>query len=224
MIPERALLLVGSAKTDASSTSASLGAYLLAALERLGVATRALTVHRGLHRSDAALLNAIADTHLLIVSTPLYIDSFPALVIRSMESIAAARERGPTPPRCGFVLIVNCGFPEAAQCETAIAIARLFGRRARFDWLGALAMGQGGTIDGRPLDKLGGFVRSVRGALDAAAMALAAGGDVPAEAVARMARPLMPPRLYTLAGNIGWARRAMKNHVALRELRARPFS
>jgi len=192
------------------------------ALAARGVATTALTVDRALHGRDPLLLEGIDRTDLLVVSTPLYVDSFPALLLRAMESIAATRGRC-TPPPCALALIVNCGFPEAAQCHTAIEIMRLFARRARFEWRGALALGGGGSIDGRPLDSLGGFARRLRAAIDATAAALADGGCVPPEAIAQMARQLVPARLFTLGGNLGWIRRAVHNGVPLRQLKARPF-
>lgn len=218
MTPGRAVLLVGSAKVAGSSTSAALGQYLLDGLAARRIAVATFTVNRAMHGTDRRLLEAIAGTDLLILSTPLYVDSFPALVTRAMESIAKTRRSEPAPRPCGLAVIVNCGFPEAAQCDTAIAIARIFARRARFDWLGALALGGGGSIDGRPLDKVGGFARHVRAALDEAAGALAEGQAIPDAAIAQMARPLMPARLYTLAGNIGWMGRAVRNRVSLRRL------
>ena len=52
------------------------------------------------------------------------------------------------------------------------------------------------------------MVRNVVRALDLAADTMAEGRPVPAEAVALMAKPMMPAWVYTLAGNWGWKRRA----------------
>jgi hypothetical protein len=46
---------------------------------------------------------------------------------------------------------------------------------------------------------------------------------VPDEAVALMATPLVPSRLYTLLGNLGWLRDATQ-HGALRRLWERPYA
>lgn len=221
MKPERALLLVGSAKVAAASTSASLGRYLLDRLEASGIATKTMTVNRAVDGHDAALLAAVEGTDLVVISSPLYVDSLPSLVIRAMETIASARARGPVWP-CPFAIIVNCGFPEAAQCDPALGIARIFARRAGFEWAGGLALGEGGAIDGQSLEDLGRLGRHVRAALDLAAAALAEGRRIPAEAIARMARPMMPPRLYTAIGNFGWRRQASRNGVRSR-LAARPY-
>lgn len=221
MKPARALLLVGSAKVAAASTSASLGRYLFARLEARGVETKTMTVSRAVDGHDAALLAAVDASDLIVISTPLYVDSLPALVIRAMETIASARSHGPVWP-CPLAVIVNCGFPEAAQCDPALGITRIFARRAGFEWAGGLALGEGGAIDGRTLEDLGRLGRHVRAALDLAAAALADGRRIPAEAIARMARPMMPPRVYTAIGNFGWRRQASHNGVRSR-LAARPF-
>jgi hypothetical protein len=85
-----------------------------------------------------------------------------------------------------------------------------------------LALGEGGVIDGQPLEALGGLTRHLRMALDRAAAELAAGRTVPADAVAQFARRLIPGRVYTFMGNLGWRRRAVMNRVAS-SLDARPF-
>jgi hypothetical protein len=218
----KALLLVGSAKVSGASTSESLGRYLIDRLERNGVTTLFQPVNRSAGGKSTELLAALADADLFILATPLYVDSFPYLVIRTLEGIEEARAYGPTPRPCALATIINCGFPEAAQCETALAMAKLFARRARFEWAGGLALGQGTAIDGKPLEALGGLTRHVRAALDLAATALTDGQSLPAEAIAEMARPLMPSRLYTLAGNFGWRRQASRNQVHGR-IGARPF-
>ena len=222
MTPARALLLVGSAKPSGTSTSESLGRYLFDRLAQRGLVTMTLTVDRSVRGIDRRLLTAVADTDLLVLATPLYVDSFPALVIRTLEAIAADRQRAPAPP-CGFSTIVNCGFPEASQCDLALAMGRLFARQADFYWKGGLALGEGGVIDGKALETFGGLTKHVRAALDVAADALANGQPIPADAMTRMARRLLPSRLYTLAASIDWRRQALKNGVAQRQLRARPF-
>lgn len=222
MTISRALLLVGSAKSSGTSTSEALGRYVFDRLGERGVMSSITTVNRSAIVSDAGRLPAaIAETDLFVLATPVYVDSLPYLVTRAFEAIAAARAR--VRPPCAFAAIVNCGFPESRQCDTAVAIARAFARRAGFTWAGGLALGEGGAIDGRRLEDVGRLTHRVRGALDAAAAALAGGQPVPEEAIAQMARPLVPARFYTLAGNVGWRRQAARNHVRSR-LGARPYA
>ena len=217
----RAVLLVGSAKPAGASTSEALGRYVFARLAERGVATTVLFVGRSpaSHR-EQPLLAALADANLFVLATPLYVDSLPYLVTRTLEYVARSSSVRRAP--CAFAAVINCGFPEAGQCRTALDIARAFAGRAGLAWAGGLALGEGGAIDGSPLEQLGGLTRRVRAALDLAAAALAEGHPVPPAAIEQLARRMMPARFYTLMGNIGWRRRAARNHVRS-PLDARPF-
>ncbi len=218
----RAVLLIGSAKPAGTSTSEALGGHLFARLAERGVATTTLFVDRSpTSRAGHKLKAALADANLFVLATPLYIDSLPYLVTRTMEDLARVSSRRRAP--CAFAAVVNCGFPEAEHCRTALDIARAFAARAGLDWAGGLALGEGGAIDGTPLAQLGGLTKQVRAALDLAAAALAEGHPVPPAAIEQLAHRLMPARLYTLMGNIGWRWRAAHNGVGSR-LDAKPFT
>lgn len=220
-----ALLLIGSAKPAGHSTSEALGNYLLAQLEKAGFTPTTYHVHRALRTPARSqeLLTAVDQSDLLILAFPLYVDSLPYLVINALELIAAHRQaqRRPTPTR--FVALANCGFPEADQNETALAICREFARQSGLAWAGGLALGQGGAISGRPLAAVGGMARHVMCALDLTADALALGEPVPAAAVTLMAKPMMPAFFYTLMGNLGWHLQA-RTQGAFGHLRAQPLT
>jgi NAD(P)H-dependent FMN reductase len=221
MTIQRAVVLVGSAKPAGASTSEALGRYLREQLKQRGVATTLMSVGRSPRSQvQSSLAAALADADLFVLATPLYVDSLPYLVTRTMEQLA--RVSSPRRSPCAFAAIINCGFPEAEQCRTALDILRAFARRAHFDWAGGLTMGEGGAIDGQPLETLGGLTRHVRTALDRAAAELAERRPVPAAAVELFARRLMPGRFYTFMGNLGWKRRAARNRVGS-ALDARPF-
>lgn len=91
--PQRALLMVGSAKPRGTSTSEVLGHEILARLKARGIATTTRWVQHDAHSAHGlAALAADARTHdLLVIATPLYIDSLPSLVTRALEAIAADR-------------------------------------------------------------------------------------------------------------------------------------
>ncbi len=217
--PQTALVLLGSPKARPSN-SGSLGGYLVERLVGRGVGAQMLSVPRALRSEQAteALLEAVDGAELLVLASPLYVDSLPSGVIRALELIAGRKRTGA--PR--FAAVINCGFPEAAQDRIALAICRRFAVEAGFEWAGGLALGMGEAIAGRPLKEAGGMVRRVAKALDLAGDALAAGQPVPEEAVRLMARRLMPRWLYILVGNRGWKKRARQHGVADR-LDARPY-
>jgi hypothetical protein len=207
----RALLLVGSARPRGTGNSEVLGTYLLA---RLGEGGMDGEVHHVSHyqrpERERALFEAVDAADLFILSTPLYVDSLPYLVTGCFERLAAhrARVQGGTDPR--FFAMVNCGFPELEHTRTALEICRVFARQAGFESAGGLGLGGGEALAGKPLESLGGMVRHVRRGLDLAAEALLDGQPVPEEAQALLARPIIPSRLYTLLGNIGWRRTARR--------------
>ena len=167
-------------------------------------------------------LPRLAAAELLILSFPLYVDSPPAPVIRALEWIAAGR-KGAAGQRQRLAVLVNSGFPEASHSETAVAICRRFATEAGFEWAGALALGGGGALDGRPLHSFGRLLRGVRQALDMGAAALAADLPIPHEATVLMGRPLMPVPLYLALGTLGFRRDARRAGM-LKHLLDRPYT
>lgn len=229
--PGRVVLLVGSPRPR-RSTSASLGRYLLARLTSAGMPGESLSLCAALGMTPgaalpsaqdeaegaASLLAAVQRAALVVLSTPLYVDSLPAPVVRALELLAPGGVGGRR-----FVALVNSGFPEARQCDAALAICRRFARETGMVWAGGLALGGGAAIDGRSLVEAGGAARGARAALDLAAEALARGKGVPAEAAALMAKPPIPVWMYRWLGNRGFRRLAAR-YGTKRNLRARPYA
>jgi len=258
--PPRVLLLVGSPRR-AHSTSQSLGGYLQKKMEQAGA--RGRTFHLNpvvLTEAGGRELQAeVADTDIIILATPLYVDSLPAPVIKAM-GIMASRKKAttiptatapapaptaiatatnaaaasavapdalaptalPTASAVRFCAIMNCGFPEYAHNLTGLEICRCFARAAGMEWAGGLAMGMGGFIDGKPLEKLGGMAGKITRALDLAAAALLEGRAIPEQAVQLMAQPVIPHWLYRAIANRAFRAMAKKNNVQ-EQLNARPY-
>ena len=217
------LLLIGSAKRP-RSTSESLGSYLIERLEEQDMEAETMRLYRA-YRSEegrAALLAATGIADLIVLAFPLYVDCLPALTIKALKDIAAHRAIEGHRAGQRLVAIVNCGFPEANQNETALAICRRFAHEVDFEWAGGLALGAGQGIDGRPLADMGRMAGDISAALDIAAEALAEGKAVPEEAIAKMATPMIPVWAYTLVGGINWRLQA-RQHGALRDLNNRPY-
>lgn len=223
----KALLLVGSPKGK-NSTSRSIGSHLLRKLEAAGMGTEEMTVLTALQSTENQhrLHKAVDAADLVLIAFPLYVDQLPAPLIQTLELIAERRKGRPGVfPSAGplvqkLAVIVQCGFPETIHNQPAVDIMRQFAREAGFEWAGALAMGMGGVVGGKSLEKEGGMVRKVVKALDMAAASLASGGDIREEASRLMAQPLMPRGLYVLAANWGF-RREIKKNGARKQIRAR---
>lgn len=219
----KALLIIGSPR-GLKSTSHALGDRLLKKLAAGGLDTDTIIVGAGLHgeRNRAAMSEAAADADLLIVSFPLYVDQLPAPLVEALGLIAAAGAKTGGRPR-KLMAIVQCGFPENLQCKPGVDIMRRFAQEAGFVWAGALSMGMGGALGGKPPAKAGGMARNVVRAIDGTAGALLAGGDVPSESVALMAKPLIPRWLYVFMANFGMKSQA-KKHGAKTRLYDRPYA
>ena len=219
----RAVLLVGSARPPGTGNSEALGTYLLARLAEGGMQTEVFHVHRCQRaEKERALFDAVDGADLFVLSTPLYVDALPYLVTRCCERMAACRAEQPKDRRTRLVAMVNCGFPEAVHTETALEMCRVFARQAGFVWAGGLGLGGGEAIGRKPLEEAGGVTRHVRQGLDLAAEALVADQTVPEEAQALFARQMVPSRVYTTLGDIGWLRTARKKGT-LRRLWDRPL-
>jgi hypothetical protein len=220
---KRVLLLVGSAKRK-RSTSEELGTTLLDRLSEYGLEGETLFLHRSVHteRRRTELLDAVDRAEIIVLACPLYVDALPYLVVRAFELIAEHRRARPGSDGQRFVSIMNCGFPEAHHNDTGLAICRQFAREVGFEWAGGLGLGGGEAISGEPLGKKGRMVRAVVQSLEMTATALAEDRPVPGEAVSLMARPLIPARLYTWLGTIGWKRQA-KKYGAKAKLADRPY-
>ena len=208
------LLLVGSPKS-ASSTSNSLGDYLISHLEQLDLSVDKEYIYKLVRKKEGQkkLLTKVEEADMIILAFPLYIDCLPAGVIEALELIADRRKSKKDRKKQRFAIIINCGFPETQHNNTAIAICKIFAREVGFEWKGALSLGMGGAIGGRSLEDRGGMVRNVIKGLDLAVQALAEGEDIPEEATELFGKKIIPISLYTKVGNMGWNRQAKKYGV-----------
>lgn len=223
MNTDRALLLIGSPKPK-KSTSSSLGKYLSDELERLGMRTDTLVIHRHLGNPEKIgnMMSSIERSRLLVFIFPLYIDCLPYPVVRAFELIYGDPKPMEGRKRKEMAAVMNCGFPEHSQCSAAMRMCELFSEKAGMKWLGGLSLGEGGFIHGKPLARLGGKVRNVKNSLVLSAEALAGGEPLPERAVELMGKYMIPRWMYTSMGTMGWKSAAGKNGVKAR-LYDRPY-
>jgi multimeric flavodoxin WrbA len=228
----RALLIVGSPKTNEPSTSGVLGGYLLDRLKERGWETESLTLRASLNRPEGEreLLSSVERARLILLVFPLYADALPYLVTKALAVIAAHGQASREPSQ-RLVGIVNSGFPETHQNSVALAICREFAAQSGFTWAGGLALGGGGMIGGQPLTgakRSGPPVQHVIAALEMTAVALAEGLPVPAEAVSMIAKTRIPfalwRSLYVWMGGKGFEKQAAKNGIGKDQLLAQPYA
>ena len=213
---ERALLLVGSPKGLEKSNSARLGRLLVGELEKRGWTSEAIHLHESV-RSDAglqAMLEAIDRASVVVLASPLYVDSLPAPTIHAMERIAAHRAAAADAMRWRprLVTLINCGFLEAHQNDTCQAILRRFAEQGRLDWAGGVSIGAGGAATKR-----------TRRAFELLAESIHLELLIPDEVESMTRKRVMPPWLYVLGGNVMWRRWAANNGVK-EKLKDRPYA
>ncbi len=208
------LLLIGSPKPS-DSTSESLGNYLIQQMSARNCETKTLFIRPAISTDERreVFLSATDKADIIILASPLYVDSLPYPVTKAMEMIARHRQTSENRNGQQFLCIVNCGFPEAHHNDTAIAICRKFAGEVGFEWAGGLALGGGEAIIGKSLDKLGFMVRNITKSLDLTADDLANGKVLSHQAVTLMAKPLMPAWIYKLIGEFSFKRQAKKHQV-----------
>lgn len=237
-IPGRVLLVIGSPKVKSPSTSGVLGNYVLEQLKQRGWETESLTLRASLLNREGQdeFLAAIEQANLILLAFPLYIDSLPFLMMKSLEVMGKhlSAHSQESPKR--LLAIVNNGFPEAHHNAIALAICQQFAINTGMIWLGGLAMGAGEALfGGLPIEgtERGGRppVKHILQALELASQALAEGKIVPPKAGKLMAKTPIPFMPFTLwrwlfikKANQHWRSLAAVNQVGESELLAQPYA
>lgn len=217
---KKALLITGS-QNPAGGTSASLGGFLMKRLVAYGVTTQSLDAMRCIDGGKKSggqmhieLLNAVKRADMIIPIFPLYCDTVPYCITRVFEIIHAqyaVRAAGGARRSKRLMAIVNSGFPESSQCDTAVRVCRRFSKEAGLEFWGALKFGGGAMVDGTPLEEAGSWAMSIMRSLDLAAEAIAFGDSLPHEATALAARLAVPKWIYVAMGTLGMTIKAAKN-------------
>jgi multimeric flavodoxin WrbA len=232
----RALLIVGSPKAKPPMASNILGSYVLKRLNERGWDTEILTLHASVNRPEgqAELLASVDRAGLIVLAFPLYADALPYLVTKALSVVADHRRSVSTSSLQRLAAIVNSGFPETHQNAVALAICREFAAQSGFAWAGGLALPAGGMVGSEPLwtpKRSGPPLKHVIAALDSAAIALADGQAVPAEAIKLITKnpvPLVPFALwrwiYMLMAGKGFEKEAAKHGVSKDQLLAQPYA
>jgi hypothetical protein len=218
----KAVLFIGSPH-GFNSTSNSLGIYLLDKLQSGGYETSKIHAQAAVHNQEkqVKMLSQVADSDLLILAFPLYVDSLPSGLILALEKIAEDRKKTEPTKHTGVLAIVNNGFPDSKQNATAIAICKQFANETGFEWVGGLTMGAGAMINGMPLEKAP-MIKNIKKSLDLTAKSLIDDSPLPDEAMQLMAKPVMPKFILTMFANMGWKNMA-KPYGNQKKLRDRPI-
>ena len=142
-------LINGSPKVN-NSTSGILLKNLKSALSK-----RAEVAEAGLHTASVSkeVLDKLRDADIWVIACPLYVDGIPAHFLSCLVQLE--KEHFEHNKKCLYG-IVNCGFYEGIQAETALKILRNWCVKAGGVWNGGIGVGGGGALSmtsGMPPEK-----------------------------------------------------------------------
>ena len=144
--------------------------------------------------------------HVVLVF-PLYVDSVPVTVLSLFSKLAQIYAEKQAP----FVMhvVINCGFLESYQNNTAVSIVRLFCKRQGISFGSVLRIGSGEAILGTP------FQKRVEAALNKLAQSIISG-----EAQTYSVQMPLPKWLFIRASNRFWLKRGQKNGLTRAQMEA----
>jgi hypothetical protein len=159
---------------------------------------------------------AIKGSDAFVMAFPLYFDSLPNEVISFYEAVEReAASEGAALPR--LYVIVNCGLYDAIQCRFAVAMSKVFARKAGMPWGRAISVGGGPMANFEPKGE-GFLMKAGKAAVDDFAATVAALGtdeDI-------MVEPDCSRDDYHESSHQGWFNVITKRGGDIEDLRALP--
>lgn len=233
-----ALLLIGSPKIKALSTSAVVGNYLLERLRKNSWTTKSITFGQDLlyEAGRNNLCSAVDKAEIIIIVFPLYVDSLPFLTTRALEIIYSYNKIISRKSSKRVLAVVHSGFPEAYQNTVALTICRNFVIQCGMSWAGGLAMGGGEALELYRLPKYFStlscsFLHHIMCSLNMTAAALAEERPIPQKAIRLIAQTPLPfisfdiwRFFFTRKGSRLWKKKAAENGVTPELMFARPYT
>jgi hypothetical protein len=224
----KALLLMGSPRGRKSSSN-TICIYLQELFKKNGFESPDPIVLRNLVTNEEKMndmLVEIEKADIIVLVAPLYDDTSPAIVVKTMEAMARNNIKY-TDKR--FFPIINCGLAEPFHItEVAIPIYHKFASTLGLQWVGSLAFGSGEGIqgkDGKLLHESGGFGKRAMKALDRVVDAFVSKNDFGDEAIEIFSLKIYYNRVMrkfmVWANNRSWKKAALKNGG---KVDARPYS
>ncbi|MGA3288806.1 MAG: NAD(P)H-dependent oxidoreductase [Candidatus Bathyarchaeia archaeon] len=216
--PRKVLLLIGSPRGERSNSYA-IGKFLVNKLEEKGLlpeeafAARLVNTQKGAER----LLRSVDNADIIVLATPLYVDSLPSPTIKALELIFEHRKAVFSTKSQMLVAIMNSGFPEKEQMDIALKIIQNFAQESNFKWGGGIRVGWGMALNSEPLKEKKGMTRKLTAGLSLASVNLSEGQPISKEAEELASTLFLPlfvaKSVSRLFGNRGWNKLAKDNNA-----------
>lgn len=139
------------------SASYSLGNYLSGLLEEHEVSVKSFHIYKTLRNEDRIyeMIDSINKSDIILLATPLYVDSAPYMTIKTMNEITTAKEDGRIEENKRLLVVISCaGFLEYYHNNLALRIYEQFAKKNGFIWAGGFPIGAAGTYASFPIPKI----------------------------------------------------------------------
>ena len=143
-----AVLLMCSPRGKKSS-SYSLGSYFISLLEEKGYSVKIFQVYQTLKDNNqvSEMITAVSSCKIIILSTPLYIDSAPYMTTKLMELITEKVQTGEIKVNDQLLFAISsAGFLEYYHNKVALQIYEQFAKANNIRWAGGLPIGGAGIF------------------------------------------------------------------------------
>jgi len=168
--------------------------------------------------NNSEMIADILKADTLLIVFPLYIDSLPAPLIKTLMLLeqGAAAAAGSKLPK--VYAICNCGFFEAENNRLALDIIRHFCVRSGMSWGYGIGIGAGGFVSSQSKESFGGPMVKINAALGELAKSMKTHCALEQNL---FIVPYIPRALYLRGANKAWEKAAEK-YGQRDALRARP--
>lgn len=160
----------------------------------------------------------------LVFAFPLYVDGIPGHLLFCLEELEKTSCKNSSIRVYG---IVNCGFYEGIQAETALQVLKNWCEKAGYVWGGGVGVGGGGGLAQMPKTKSGHgprepIERALKALAETICMSHAQKDQHQQTAENQYVSVAFPRFLYKLAAQMGWRQMMKANGGRARDLGRRP--
>jgi hypothetical protein len=224
------------------SASHSIGSYVTGLLEENGLSQRSFRIYQTLKdkKKLEAMVDSINNSEIVVLSSPLYIDTAPHMTIKLMDVITEKNKEGKIEKKDRLLFAIsNAGYLEYYHNNIALKVYEQFAKQNGFTWAGGLPIGAAGTYALYPIPEFLKMLeplpdedprkeiyekptKIIDSVIKTAVDCLSKGEIVPESELKKMEFIPMPLEAYAEGGNKNWIQ-AAENSGAKDKLRDKPY-
>lgn len=211
-------LLINGSPRGQISASYEMGTFLSNELSDKNVDVE--LKHISEYEGNDNIITDVNKVDIIVFICPLYVDSLPSQVICLMEELEKKKDR--ISEGKGFAIFLSSGFPERAHSAVALKMAEIFSKKVGFQWLSGSALGGGGIIYGKPIDKEKKVTMNIAEALHEAADYISRIKPIPAYVDDLMNKKKISDDAYVKMTTVYFKKKLKENGIK-NKLNGRPY-